>query len=85
MDSIIELEPDVIAELKRGNKVSAIKTLRRLRGIGLKEAKEMVELYASQHDIVSQSSVKSSSGSSPKFGLLLVLAGISYIIYKIVV
>ncbi len=39
------LPPEVVAALERGQKIEAIKLLRELRGIGLKEAKEAVDLY----------------------------------------
>jgi ribosomal protein L7/L12 len=37
------LPPDVRAELARGNKIQAIKLLRKATGLGLKEAKELVD------------------------------------------
>ena len=45
MNGQIELPADVIAELRANRKVSAIRKLRGHRGIGLKEAKELVEAY----------------------------------------
>jgi Ribosomal protein L7/L12 C-terminal domain len=45
MNRQIELPADVIAELRANRKVSAIRKLRGHRGIGLKEAKELVEAY----------------------------------------
>ncbi|MEH6450421.1 MAG: ribosomal protein L7/L12 [Oleispira sp.] len=80
MNSTVELEPEVIAEIQSGKKISAIKTLRRLRGIGLKEAKEMIDLYATQNNIKNQS--VTGSGSSSKVFFLIVLAGVSYFLYK---
>jgi ribosomal protein L7/L12 len=37
------LPPEVRAELARGNKIEAIKLLRKASGLGLKEAKELVD------------------------------------------
>jgi len=37
------LPQEVLAELARGNKLQAIKVLRKASGLGLKEAKELVE------------------------------------------
>lgn len=82
MNSTVELEPEVIAELQSGNKISAIKTLRRLRGIGLKESKEMIELYTAENKIEGQASAGVDSGSSSKVFFLIVLAGVSYFLYK---
>jgi len=41
----MELDPAVIEEIKSGNTVTAIKLLRESKKIGLKEAKEIIELY----------------------------------------
>jgi ribosomal protein L7/L12 len=40
-----DLPPQVVAALERGQKIEAIKLLRELKGIGLKEAKEAVDDY----------------------------------------
>ncbi|MBT9503232.1 MAG: ribosomal protein L7/L12 [Burkholderiaceae bacterium] len=37
------LPPEVLAALQRGNKIEAIKLMRQLTGLGLKEAKDAVE------------------------------------------
>jgi hypothetical protein len=63
MDNKIKLEAEVVTELQRGKKIAAIKKLREMRGIGLKESKEMVELYSAQHDIKA-SAITSGSPSS---------------------
>ena len=39
------LPPQVVAALKAGHKIEAIKELRRATGLGLKEAEESVEAY----------------------------------------
>ncbi|NQD91531.1 50S ribosomal protein L7/L12 [Pseudomonas sp. CrR25] len=44
-----EMPSDVVAALERGRKIEAIKLLRERRGLGLKEAKEAVELYTREH------------------------------------
>lgn len=43
-----DLPAEVIAALERGQKIEAIKLLRELKGIGLKEAKEAVDDYTSE-------------------------------------
>ena len=40
-----DLPPEVSAALQRGQKIEAIKLLRELKGLGLKEAKEAVDGY----------------------------------------
>ncbi len=44
----MELPPDVVAEIKANRTVNAVKLLREQEGIGLREAKERVDAYASQ-------------------------------------
>jgi hypothetical protein len=43
-----ELPEDVVAEIHANRKIAAIKLLREHRGIGLKEAKEVVDDYLAQ-------------------------------------
>ncbi len=82
---MIELEPEVIAAIESGKKVDAIKKLREVRGLGLKEAKELVDLYSlpsrTQHSSTSTRR-SDSSGSSAKMGLIMVLGGICYFVYE---
>lgn len=69
----MELEPSVIQSIKEGKKVSAIKELRRLRGIGLKEAKELVDQYQIDNNIQPSSDQKS-SGGQPALVIIVILA-----------
>lgn len=41
-----DLPPEVLAALQQGRKIEAIKLLRELKGIGLKEAKDAVDSHA---------------------------------------
>jgi hypothetical protein len=75
----IELEQEVIAAIESGQKIDAIKSLRRLRRIGLKEAKELVDLYCSQNSISTFPVQKEKSGSG--FILLIILCIVGYGIY----
>jgi ribosomal protein L7/L12 len=43
------LEQVVIEQLKKNGQVAAIKILRKLRGIGLKEAKDIIDSFLSHH------------------------------------
>jgi ribosomal protein L7/L12 len=43
--SSVELPADALSELQAGNKIEAIKLLRVASGLGLKEAKDLVERY----------------------------------------
>lgn len=42
---IEKLPPHIIAEIRTGNKIEAIKLLREATGLGLKEAKDAIEAY----------------------------------------
>lgn len=43
------LPPSVVEALQRGNKIEAIRRLREQTGLGLKEAKDVVELFRQLH------------------------------------
>ena len=60
MNDKVSLEAEVVSALESGRKIDAIKKLREIRGIGLKESKNLVDLYSAQNDI-QISSVSSSS------------------------
>lgn len=79
MSELNELEPEVLTALNGGRKIDAIKTLRALRGIGLKEAKELVDEYSEQHNLTDSSVQKVSSNN----GLIgLVFLGVTgYLVY----
>lgn len=47
-----ELPADVIAAIREGKRIEAIKRLRAARGLQLKDAKDQVEAYAGAHQIV---------------------------------
>lgn len=85
MNSVIELEPEVIAAIEDGNKIIAIKKLRALRGLGLKESKELIDLYLDQNR--SKNSSKSShpdvrSELGLKIGFIGVFSAACYFVYK---
>lgn len=74
MTANTELEPDVINELNNGRKIAAIKKLRALRNIGLKEAKELVDDYLSLHPELDVT-VQRSGGSGFIVFIILVVTG----------
>ncbi len=83
MNSDTKLEAEVIDEIHNGGKISAIKMLRKLRGIGLKEAKELVDLYISNNSNNNQVIRRSSSGGGILF--LIIIGVVCYILYKYVI
>ncbi len=56
----VVLEDEVVQQILAGRRVAAIKALRNIRGIGLKESKQLVDLYTMQNEIT----VKDRSSSS---------------------
>lgn len=72
------LDGEVVEAIRAGQKVTAIKLLREKEGMGLKEAKDRVDLYCQQHK------EELPQGDS-NFGLLLVvvlvLAAIGFFLF----
>lgn len=69
-----EMPHEVVAALERGRKIEAIKLLRESRGLGLKEAKEAVELYVREHPHLRRSrTVLGGRGHGVWFWLVLIL------------
>lgn len=79
MSETSELEPEVLKALNSGRKIDAIKTLRSLRGIGLKEAKELVDAYSDQHNLTDSSVQK--VGSNNGVVAVIFLGVVGYLIY----
>nr|WP_298166805.1 ribosomal protein L7/L12 [uncultured Pseudomonas sp.] len=67
------LPPEVMAALERGHKIEAIKLLRELKGVGLKEAKDAVDRYKPGRSSMAADSVvrPGSNGYSPLLWLVL--------------
>ena len=82
---MLVLEPEVIAAIESGNKVVAIKKLREIRGLGLKESKELVDLYSAQNKHKNSSGSSHSganSGFDAKIVFIMVFGAICYFVYK---
>jgi ribosomal protein L7/L12 len=82
MNTEIELPADVIAELQANRKVTAIKLLRKRQNIGLKEAKELVDVYLEQHPSKSSFQVPESDSGIGRIAILIFGAAVIYGIYK---
>lgn len=63
------LSSKAIAALEQGSKIEAIKITRMEQNIGLKEAKEIVELFLEQNPLINERLQSSASGG---LGLLIV-------------
>ncbi|MDO9617389.1 MAG: ribosomal protein L7/L12 [Pseudomonas sp.] len=75
-----DLPAEVVAALERGQKIEAIKLLRELRGIGLKEAKDAVDDYTPERRSGSASVVQSGGrgGIFWLLGLLVLGAAVAW-------
>ncbi len=73
----IQLDPEVIDALEAGQKIQAIKKLRSLTGMGLKDAKEVVDEYITEYGLSDLYKNKSNSSIS----YLVILLALGYIIY----
>jgi ribosomal protein L7/L12 len=77
-DPPVELPEDVVAALVQGNKIEAIKRLRVARGIGLKDAKDIVDAYVPSDPVVrarlAEAQAKSRRGCLTYLRILLAIA-----------
>lgn len=79
---MIQLPSAAIAALERGSKIEAIKHVRESQGVGLKEAKEIVEAYIDGNPDMRQRMHSANSASAGgAIRLLLLLAAVAIIIY----
>ncbi len=85
-----ELEPEVIDLINAGKKIDAIKMLRELRNIGLKESKDIVDHYIDEApdadrtvgEVESTHGGIKRSGSSNKVIFMAIAVFIVFMIYK---
>ncbi len=83
---MLVLESEVIAAIESGNKVVAIKKLREIRGLGLKESKELIDLYSAQNKHTNPSASShpgANSGLGAKIVFIMMLGAICYLVYKL--
>lgn len=82
MNTEIEMPEDVVAEIKANRKVTAIKLLRKHLGVGLKEAKEIVDEYMEQNPSASTLKTPETDTGIGRIVILVIGVGIIYGIYK---
>lgn len=75
-----ELEPEVIDAIQNGSKLAAIKKLRELRGIGLKESKALIDAYCAKNNIPSPS--VQAANSRGGWILLIAICGLGYFLFR---
>ena len=80
MNTEIELPADVIAEIEANRKISAIKRLRAHQGIGLKDAKELVDGYIAAHP---SSASHQLPGTESGIGRIVVMTIGVFVIYGV--
>lgn len=74
------LPADALAALHEGRKIEAIKILRAQRGLGLKEAKDEVDAYLSDHPELA--SMQKSGSALGCFAWIGLFAIVGYLLYK---
>jgi ribosomal protein L7/L12 len=82
MNTEIELPADVIAEIEANRKIAAIKLLRAHKGIGLKEAKELVDDYIAMHPSTSLHQAAKTDTGIGRILILILGVGVIYGLYK---
>jgi ribosomal protein L7/L12 len=81
-----QLPSAAVAALHQGNKIEAIKIVRQERGIGLKEAKDAVDLYVQTDPLLQNKFAAARAGNKRSFLLwltiLIALALIGYYLFS---
>ena len=86
MEPTTELPPDVIAALKAGRTIEAIRLLREHRSMGLKQAKQLVDRASPLHESKSASlpPLKPDNGVSQVIKVAIIL-GILFVTARILI
>lgn len=74
------LSMDVIEAIENGQKIEAIKRLRESTGIGLKEAKDMIDAYEDNRPAGSPALRRGDRGNGG-FIMVIVLSALGYAVY----
>lgn len=75
-----------IAALKAGSKIEAIKIVREQQGVGLKEAKEIVETYIEATPVIRQQlSAASARGARSLLQWIVLLGGVAAIAWYVII
>ena len=78
------LPPEAIAALQRGNKIEAIKLVRKASNLGLKDAKDRVDDYVQNDPVLQQkfaSAQAETTGSLVRWLILIALAIAGYYLF----
>ncbi len=78
----VELPDDVVAELEANRKVNAIKLLRARNGIGLKEAKEIVDAYVDERPVSSTRAAPKSDSGIGRIVILVIGVAVIFGLYR---
>jgi ribosomal protein L7/L12 len=77
-DPSADLPADVLAAIHEGRKIEAIKRLREHRHIGLKEAKDIVDAYQTEHPNLSAKRTDRAESGLGRLLAIGVLAAVAY-------
>ncbi|MFV8819540.1 ribosomal protein L7/L12 [Haliea sp. E17] len=81
----MDLPPEVIAEIEANRKVSAVKLLRKAHGIGLKEAKELVDGYCESETGDGGHQVPEADTGIGRIIILIIGVSAIYALYKFLI
>lgn len=85
MNKKTDIPEDVIAEIKAGRKITAIKLLRNRLGVDLKEARQIVDAYIEQNPAGTEASGPETDTGIGRVIIVAIGAGVIYGIYKLLV
>ncbi len=81
----VKLDASALAALQYGNKIAAIKQVREAQGIGLKEAKDLVDAYLAGHPELAATHAAAASASGATalrwlVAVILIISGAWYLL-----
>ena len=82
MNTETELPAKVVESIKAGRKIQAIKALRESHGVGLREAKEIVEAYVRENPVLQVHRLQESESGVGRLIFIAVIVVAGYIAYR---
>jgi ribosomal protein L7/L12 len=79
-ETVRDIPSSVVSALSQGNKIEAIKLLREAYGIGLKEAKDMVDEYVKSRPEMSMKLVNLQQETKRSFFIWIVILAIALLV-----
>jgi ribosomal protein L7/L12 len=77
-----ELPAAAVEALTKGQKIEAIKIVRQESGLGLKQAKDVVDAYVAAHPILASQAQEASKGAKRRLLWVIVAAVASFLLFR---